>query len=121
MYKLTKKSDLEKVYVQQYLHYFNAPIDQYVNMLRSGVPQQNSSVLPRLDFDAQLGDAYAIPRRFPVSEPLESDQLYNITIEAYKAQGYTYSGTNSKNPEVLEKERVWMDTENPSLGKGPKF
>lgn len=122
-YKLTgdKKADLEKVYVQQYLHYFNAPIDQYVNMLRSGVPQQNSSVLPRLDFDAQLGDAYAIPRRFPVSEPLESDQLYNITIEAYKAQGYTYSGTNSKNPEVLEKERVWMDTENPSLGKGPKF
>ena len=66
-YKLTgdKKADLEKVYVQQYLHYFNAPIDQYVNMLRSGVPQQNSSVLPRLDFDAQLGDAYAIPRRFP--------------------------------------------------------
>lgn len=121
-YQLTgdRKADLEKVYVQQYLHYFNAPIDQYVNMLRSGVPQKNSTVLPRLEFDNQLGDAFAIPRRFPVSEPLESDQLYDITIKAYEAQGFTYSGTNSKNPEVLQKERVWMDKENPSLGYGPK-
>ncbi len=119
-YKLTgnKKDDLDKVYVQQYLHYFNAPVDQFVNMLRSGVPQKNSKVLPRLEFDKKF--SYPIPRRFPVSEPLESDLLHDITIEAYKAQGFTYSGTNSKNPETLQNERVWMDKENPSLGNGPK-
>ena len=37
-----KASDLEKVYIQEYLHYFNAPIDQYVNIMRSGVPMKNS-------------------------------------------------------------------------------
>lgn len=35
-----KVSDLEKVYIQEYLHYFNAPIDQYVNIMRSGVPMK---------------------------------------------------------------------------------
>ena len=39
-----KASDLEKVYIQEYLHYFNAPIDQYVNIMRSGVPMKNSSI-----------------------------------------------------------------------------
>ena len=62
----------------------------------------------------------SIPRRFAVMEPLESDQLHDITIAAYKAQGYTYQGTNAKNPQVLHDERVWMDKENPDFGKGPK-
>ena len=115
-----KVSDLEKVYIQEYLHYFNAPIDQYVNIMRSGVPMKNSSILPRKEFDEQLGDSYPIPRRFAVMEPLESDQLHDITIAAYKAQGYTYQGTNAKNPQVLHDERVWMDKENPDFGKGPK-
>ncbi len=53
-----KVSDLEKVYIQEYLHYFNAPIDQYVNIMRSGVPMKNSSLLPRKEFDEQLGDSY---------------------------------------------------------------
>ena len=111
---------MEKVYIQEYLHYFNAPIDQYVNIMRSGVPMKNSSLLPRKEFDEQLGDSYPIPRRFAVTEPLESDQLHDITIAAYKAQGYTYQGTNAKNPQVLHDERVWMDKENPDFGKGPK-
>lgn len=115
-----KASDLEKVYIQEYLHYFNAPIDQYVNIMRSGVPMKNSSILPRKEFDEQLGDSYPIPRRFAVMEPLESDQLHDITIAAYKAQGYIYQGTNAKNPQVLHDERVWMDKENPDFGKGPK-
>lgn len=122
-YKLTgdKAKDLEKVYIQQYLHYFNAPIDQYVNLLRSGVPMKNSSILPRLEFDDQLKDSWYIPRRFAVTEPLESDQLYDITIAAYEAQGYTYSGTNANNPENLHNERTWMDKENPEFGAGPKI
>ena len=35
--------------IQEYLHYFNAPIDQYVNIMRSGVPMKNipsAAVLP---------------------------------------------------------------------------
>ena len=40
-------------------------------------------------------------------EPLESDQLHDITIAAYKAQGYTYQGTNAKNPQVLHDEHVY--------------
>lgn len=122
-FKLTgdKASDLEKVYIQQYIHYFNAPIDQYVNLMRSGVPQTGSSILAREEFDPAIGKSFYIPRRFAVSEPLESDQLYQITIDAYKAQGYTYSGTNAKNPETLSKERVWMDQENPDFGAGPKM
>ena len=122
-YKLTgdKAKDLEKVYIQQYLHYFNAPIDQYVNILRSGVPMKNSTVLPRLEFDKQLGDAWYIPRRFPVSEPAKSDQLYDISVAAYQAQGYTYSGVDSNNPENLHNERTWMDQENPDFGAGPKM
>lgn len=122
-YKLTgdKLSDLEKVYVQQYIHYFTAPIDQYVNIMRSGVPMLNSSLLPRIEFDSQLTDKYYIPRRFAVSKPLDSDKLKDVTIEAYEQQNYTYDGTEAKNPEVLNKQRVWMDKENPDFGKGPKL
>lgn len=122
-FKLTgdQASDLEKVYIQQYIHYFNAPIDQYVNIMRSGVPETGSKILPRETFDPLNVDKYYIPRRFAVSEPLESDQLHDITIKAYKAQGYTYSGTNAKNPQTLSTERVWMDKENPEFGKGPKL
>lgn len=122
-YKLTgdKFSDLEKVYIQQYIHYFTAPIDQYVNMMRSGVPMLNSTLLPRIEFDSQLQDKYYIPRRFAVSKPLDSDKLKDITIEAYEQQGYTYDGTEAKNPEILNKERVWIDKENPQFGEGPKL
>ena len=35
-------------------------------------------------------------------------------------RGYTYQGTNAKNPQVLHDERVWMDKENPDFGNGPK-
>ena len=89
-------------------------------MLTLCVLVKNSSILPRKEFDEQLGDSYPIPRRFAVTEPLESDQLHDITIAAYKAQGYTYQGTNAKNPQVLHDERVWMDKENPDFGNGPK-
>lgn len=122
-YQLTgdKATDLEKVYIQQYLHYFNLPNEQYVTILRSGVPKKNSTILPRMEFDDQLGDSWYIPRRFPVSEPTQSDLLHDITIAAYEAQGYTYSGVNSNNPENLHNERTWMDQENPDFGTGPKM
>lgn len=121
VYKLTgnKKSDLEKVYIQQYIHYMMAPIDQYVTMRRSGVPMKNSTLLPRKEFDSQLGDSYYIPRRFAVMAPEKSNLLYDITIKAYQDQGYTYEGTEAINPQKLSTERVWIDKENPAFGDGP--
>lgn len=121
VYKLTgnKKSDLEKVYIQQYIHYMMAPIDQYVTMRRSGVPMKNSTLLPRKEFDSQLGDSYYIPRRFAVMAPEKSNLLYDITIKAYQDQGYTYEGTEAINPQKLSTERVWIDKENPTFGDGP--
>lgn len=122
-YTLTgdKVKDLEKVYIQQYIHYIQAPMDQYVTVRRSGVPMRSSSLLPMLDFDKQLGTGYMLPRRFPVTAPSPSDQLYDITIKAYQAQGYTYEGTEAINPAVLNKERVWYDdaAKAPNFGEGP--
>lgn len=121
VYKLTgdKASDLEKVYIQQYIHYMMAPIDQYTTIRRSGVPMKNSKLLPRKEFNAQMGDSYYIPRRFAVMAPDKSNQLYQITLDAYNAQGYTYEGTDAINPQNLSKERVWEDKGNPEFGAGP--
>lgn len=122
-YTLTgdKLKDLEKVYIQQYIHYLMAPMDQYVTVRRSGVPVRNSDLLPMLDFDQQLGSSYVIPRRFPVTAPSPSDLLYDITLKAYEAQGYTYTGTEAINPSVLSRERVWYDdaAKAPAFGEGP--
>lgn len=122
-YKLTGNplKDLEKVYIQQYIHYIMAPMDMYVNVRRSGVPMKNSDLLPRIEFDKQLKDGYFIPRRFPVTAPAPTDQLYPVTVEAYKAAGFTFEGTNAVNPENLNKERVWYDdaSKAPKLGEGP--
>lgn len=122
-YKLTgdKKADLEKVYLQQYVHYMMAPMDQYITIRRSGVPMKNSKLLPREEFDKQLRDAYYIPRRFATIAPEKSNLLYDITIAAFEAQGYTFEGTDAINPEILNKQRVWLDKENPAFGAGPSL
>lgn len=116
----TQIENLEKVYIQQMIHYMMLPMDMFSTSRRSGVPMKNSTILPRQDFDPALGDSYIIPRRFAVSEPLESDPLYDITIAAYKAQGYTYKGEMKDAPATLAKERVWYDQNAPEYGAGPK-
>lgn len=119
--KLTgdKKSDLEKVYIQQYIHYIMNPIDQFVNVRRSGVPMKGSQLLPWKEFSKLLDYSTLIPRRFKVSEPAPTDQLHDITVEAYKAQRYSY-GTDNADPDVLNSQRVWEDKMNPQFGEGPK-
>ena len=120
VFKLTGsvKEQLEKVYIQQYIHYIMNPIDQYVNVRRSGVPMKNSSVLPWLEFDKKLDYAERIPRRFKVSEPAPTDKLYDITLKALQDQGYSY-GSNNSDPTILNKERVWYDKAAPQFGAGP--
>lgn len=116
----TQIENLEKVYIQQMIHYMMLPMDMFSTSRRSGVPMKNSAILPREEFDPALGNSYIIPRRFAVSEPLESDPLYDITIAAYKEQGYTYKGEMKDAPATLAKERVWYDQNAPEYGAGPK-
>lgn len=120
-YKLngTAVENLEKVYIQQMIHYMMLPTDMFVTSRRSGVPMKNSTILPREEFSPSLGDAYIIPRRFPVSEPLQSDIMRDLTIKAYEAQGYTYKGELATLPATLAKERVWYDAGSPEYGAGP--
>lgn len=119
-FKLTGsvRDQLEKVYIQQYIHYLTNPVDQFVNVRRSGVPMKNSTILPWQTFDKRLEYTNRIPRRFKVSEPAPTDKLYNITIQAWKDQNYSY-GTNNSDPTVLNSERVWYDKNAPQFGAGP--
>ena len=121
VYKLTGdvKKDLEKVYLQQYIHYMMLPMDQYVTSRRSGVPMRDSEILSWVEFSKDLGVNYVIPRRFSVGKPLDTDLLRDITIEAYEKQGYTYDGINAYSPETLAKERIWYDMGAPLFGAGP--
>lgn len=121
VYKLNGSAieDLEKVYIQQMLHYTLFPMDQFTTCRRSGVPMNNSTILPREKFDPALGDQYVIPRRFAVGEPDKTDKLYYLTIEAYKQQGFTYSGELAGAPATLAKERIWYDKGAPEYGAGP--
>nr|WP_129734366.1 SusD/RagB family nutrient-binding outer membrane lipoprotein [Parabacteroides goldsteinii] len=122
-YKLTGnlREDLEKVYIQQFIHYMMLPMDMFVTARRSGIPMKDSKILPRVQFDPVLGESFVIPRRFPVSAPDKADLLFDITIAAYEAQGFTYSGEQYNTPSTLSKERVWYDKEAPELGAGPKL
>ena len=121
-YQLTgdKKADLEKVYLQQYVHYIMNPIDQFVNVRRSGVPMKNSKLLPWQAFDNVIDYTPLVPRRFKVSEPAKTDQLHDISVAAYEAQGFSI-GTDNADPQVLNTQRVWYDKENPQFGEGPKM
>lgn len=123
VYQLTGdvKKDLEKVYVQQYIHYMMLPMDQYVTSRRSGIPMRNSEILPWVEFSNDLGSSFLIPRRFSVSRPLDTDLLRDITIKAYEDQGFTFDGVNAEDPGVLNKERVWYDNGAPQFGEGPKL
>lgn len=121
VFKLTgdKKADLEKVYIQQYIHYIMNPIDQFVNVRRSGVPMKGSKLLPWIEFSKILDYDTRIPRRCKVSKPDDTDQLRFMKMEAWKAQGFSFE-TTAGDPEVLNKERVAYDKENPQFGEGPK-
>lgn len=121
-YKLngSQIENLEKVYIQQMIHYTMLPMDMFVTSRRSGVPMKNSTILSREDFDPTLGDNFQIPRRFAVSAPDKSDKLYEVTLKAYQDQGYTYEGDQANAPATLSKERIWYDKNAPEYGAGPK-
>lgn len=113
----TRTEMLEKVYIQQYIHFVMSPDDQFVTVRRSGIPMKNSTLLPLVDFASDK--VYVIPRRFEINVVEKSDLMYAIKMAAYASQGFSV-GTNS-DPVKLSTERVWQDKGAPDFGAGPNL
>lgn len=119
-YRLTGSNAemLEKVYIQQYIHFIYSPVDLFVTVRRSGIPKKGSSLIAWEEFSPSI-NANQIPRRFEVG-PLEtSDLMYAIKKGAYDRQGFTIG--KKINPVLLNTERVWQDMGAPNFGEGPNF
>lgn len=117
-YQLTgdKATDLEKVYIQQILHFLMSPIDAYSTSRRSGVPMNNSTIWPRMDYTSSGYPATSIPRRMALSAPAPTDLMYDVLIQAYKEQGFSVGSG-----EILNTERIWQDQGAPQWGEGPNI
>lgn len=116
-YQLTgdKAADLEKVFLNQIIHFSLQPVEMFVTGRRSGCPKFDSDLLSRTDYAANGMPAEHYPRRTSVSEPVQTDLMYDNIIAAYQSQGY--STTPGKG--VLNNERVWQDINAPQWGAGP--
>lgn len=106
---------LEKVYIQEIVHFTYFPSDQFCVVRRSGIPSRRSALFKWVDF--QDPAATDIPRRFEVVTPSVTDIMYPKTVAAYQRQGFT-SGTGIPTS-TLNKERVWQDIGAPNFGDGP--
>lgn len=117
-YQLTgdMSTDLEKVYIQQLIHFYLNPIDHFVTARRSGCPMFNSTILPRMDYASNNIPVTEIGRRAPLAALSETDLMYEIYKEAYALQGYTLGTTDMSK---LNSERVWQDQGAPQWGAGP--
>lgn len=113
----TEAEKLEKIYIQQFIHFLGKPTQLFVTALRSGVPQSNSQYLTRVPF-WDGGVAMTIPRRFEVSQPTQDNINYQNILDALKAQGFT---PGSNNPQTLHDERIWYDKGAPDWGEGPAY
>ena len=116
-YRLTgnRDADLEKVYIQLYLHFYYQPLEQFVTVRRSGVPKVGSSLIPWV----ALKPSKDIPRRFYIAQPEPSDKMRAIIEAAMREQGFSF--TDGQNPDVLNAERVWYDKGAPNFGEGPNY
>lgn len=118
-YQLTGNNaeDLEKVYVQQTLHFLMSPIDAWVTCRRAGIPKIGSKIWDRADYSANGLPITEVPRRTVLSAPSPTDLMYDVLIQAYKTQGFSIGSANG----VLNSERVWQDQGAPQYGEGPNL
>lgn len=116
-YQLTgdAATKLEKVYIQQYIHFLSSPNDLIVTVRRSGIPKKDSKYIA---WATLIDESYPIPRRWAINDIETSDLMYDIKIDAFKAQGFTIG---TREPGVLNTERVWYDKNAPDFGSGPNF
>ena len=116
-YQLTgdKASDLEKIYLQMYLHFYYQPVDQFVTARRSGVPKVGSTLIPWVTMKA----SNEIPRRLYQVAPNVTNTMKDQMDKAFQEQGFTYS--DGSDPSILSRERVWYDKNAPEFGAGPNY
>lgn len=120
--KLTgsKSEQLEKVYLQQLMHFSLQCDDQFVTARRSGYPKIGSDLLPFVKFESVALNA--IPRRFEIAKPNETDVMFAIKNAAYAAQGFNTLGTGNSGSAfnlsgtALNTERLWQDKNAPQWG-----
>ena len=107
---------LEKVYIQQYINFAATPHDLWTLSRRAGIPKRNSNYL---SWDPLLssGNELTLPRRFKIETPTQDSKNYENEMAAVEEQGFT---TGTFDPEILNEERLWFDTNNPAYGAGPK-
>lgn len=106
--------NLEKVYLQQYIHFTLMPADQFVTMRRSGCPMKDSDLYPMQELYPS-SSAFPLPRRFLIQQPAKDDQMGEIKAKAFADQGFTYGS----DPAILNVQRVWYDKKAPNFGAGP--
>lgn len=118
-YKLTgtASEQLEKVYVQQTLHFLMSPVDAWVTCRRAGIPKIGSKIWNRVDYAANGLPVTEVPRRTVLGAPSPTDLMYDILIQAYETQGFSIGSANG----VLNSERVWQDQGAPQYGEGPSL
>lgn len=108
--KFGGSSNLEKVYVQQYLNFYRLPEEGLNLGRRTGYPKFNSSLLARKQVD---NPDLPWPRRMVAPDPGDLNRAN--WRASHDAQGF--SGLN-ESPILLSTERVWWDKKNPALGAG---
>lgn len=116
-YKLTGNhaDDMEKVYIQQYLHFMYQPVEQFVTARRGGVPKVGSAYIPwNASYEPSI-----IPRRLYQTQPNETDVMREAKIAAFQEQGFTF--TTGDAGATLNTERVWYDKGAPQWGAGPNL
>jgi hypothetical protein len=111
----TDAEKLEKIYLQQLLHFTLYPSEQYVTARRSGYPAFNSTILARPQYE--LVPANKIPRRFPTGTLVDTDKMTPLKQEAYAQQGFTATPSGMY-MDVLATERGWADKGAPAWGAG---
>ena len=111
----TDAEKLEKIYIQQMLHFTLYPNEVYVTARRSGYPSFNSTILARPNY-AEL-PATSIPRRFPTGALTDTDKMKDVRAAAYAAQGLTVT-SDGLYDSAIATERLWADTSAPAWGAG---
>lgn len=111
----TEAEKLEKIYLQEMLHFTLYPNEVYITARRSGYPSYHSTILPRIDY-AEV-PATSIPRRFPTGAVTDDDIAGDIKKAAYAEQGLTITSSGMYNS-VLATERLWADRNAPVWGAG---
>lgn len=111
----TAAEKLEKIYLQEMIHFTLYPNEVYVTARRSGYPSYTSDILPRVNY-AEVPST-SVPRRFPTGAVTDDDIAGDVKKAAYQKQGLTVTSSGMYNS-ALATERLWADKNAPAWGAG---